>query len=296
MPEQLGLLEGSYWYSLITAAPRPEINERAAVAVLFGNGSPFLLRYYSKLPRLSCLARADEIRVYEEILASIADRVTGSRLDLQMMRILVGPQLTIESPRPLLNDFSDELVERTCRRWLSRPSNTSAVDSTLALVRRSVADLDKDIRSAKISESFIQRSVRPSKLYGREIQRHIGYEVPPLARAIRGFGRDVLVDALRINGEFDAASVRAASFRIGEAFYAYRSVRETIRLTQNREIRVVGILQPSGQKPTREVLLSRDFVRSVWAQQEAHVIDGDQEDVVAALAAEGEWALQPGEP
>jgi len=134
------------------------------------------------------------------------------------------------------------------------------------------------------------RDVRPEKIYGPEIRRFVRYNVPPLARAARGMGRDLLIDSLKLTKEFDPASIRSAGARIGEAFFVYQSrLRDIIRLRFNRDIRLVGVLHPSQPGTPDEVLLLREYIKASWAREEARVIDGDTTDIVKALVSERSW-------
>jgi hypothetical protein len=280
-----------YWYSLVAASPAPETGESVNVAVLFGNGQAVHLAYRDHLPRLCGIAAADEINVYEAVLSSVAKRV-GQGLDVATVAGMLAPQMFLKAPRLLLQDLSDSLIETIRDRYLTTPQGPPASLNVDALVRKSVARLDRTINELKPTGVIVQRNVRPSTLFEGKLDRFVPFTVPKLARAFRGFGRDVLIDSLEVDDLQATANVRVAAARIGQAFFAYdQKLRPLVRDYAGREFRTLGILHPANAEESANTLELREYIKDSWAQH-ATVVDGTHEDILRELRAQADWILE----
>ncbi len=290
------LLQGddqAFWYSLVAAAPVPETGECVNVAVLFGNGRATHLRYLDSLPRLAGLAAADEINVFQTMLQSVAETVNGRGVDVEQVRAMIAPQLSVHPPRRLFQAVTESLVERIAVRYLSTPKAPAREANLEAIVRRSLAKLDDEIGQVRRPGLLVYENVRPKTLYPGRLDRIVGYRVPRLARALRSMGpRDVLVDSLVVDEGQDRGDTHKAVGRISQAFFAYDTqLRRHIRQFAGREIRLVGILQPgiSGESPDTRAL--RDFIKDEWSHH-AEVVDGNEKNIPVELGKFVDWVLE----
>jgi hypothetical protein len=292
MPDLFDNQEGeSHWYSVIAAAPVPESQESANVAVVVGNGRVNHLRYLDHLPRLQGIAAADEINVYQAVLESVAERLRSGGIDSAILKGILEPQMKIREPRRLYHAPSDEVVQRLVDRYLAPPAQPAKSVNLEALINQSVSKLDQEIKLAKPKGVLVASNVKPRTLYEGKLERHVPFTVPLLARALRGLSRDVLIDSLVVDDEHHPAVVRAAAGRIGQAFYAYDAkLRSVIRDYAGREIRVVGVLQQSKSQDSHQTEALREFISDMWGHH-ATVIDGNESDVIAELRVHGEWIL-----
>ena len=290
MDDLFAQLPTTSWYALVAATPRPESGEAANVAVLFGNGRAYGLRFVERLPRLCGIAAADEINVYEAVLRSVNETIGRQGLELTTVAAMLAPQMAVQPPRPLLRDADDMILEQLARRFLAAPSEPARETNPEALITKSLTKLDDELARVKGRGVSVQRNVQPSTLYEGRLDRFVPYAVPRISRALRGFSRDVLIDSLLVDSEHDVANIHRAASRIGHAFYSYdRKLRSLIREYSGRELRTVGVLQPGRPDDSQETVELREYISDTWSQH-ARVVDGNKEDIVAALTAEAEWA------
>jgi hypothetical protein len=272
----------------VAVAPKPETGESANVAILLGNGRLFRMTYVDRLPRLCGIAAADEIAVYEAVLQSLAERVNRG-IALEDLQPMLGSQMKLSDPRALFVEPTDELLERLSKRFLHAPRVVQSHNED-AIIRRSTTRLDAAIAGADRRGVLIADDVRPNSMY-EKIERHMrGHRIPKIARAIRGFHRDVLIDSISIESAYEKRDMREVAMRIQEAFYVYdKRLRTLIRQHANTEIRTVGVLHALSHDASEDLLDFRDFVRDTWKQQHANVIDGSTTDVPTAIRHEIDW-------
>jgi hypothetical protein len=296
MPDLFEALPGEsrqdhHWFSLVGASPSPESGESVNVAVVFGNGRAYGLRYLHRLPRLAGIAAADEVNVYEAVLHHVAEQIDrGAPLDL--LRPMLAPQMLVSEPKALHRMPDDELMESIVASYLSAPKEPERTVNLEALIRKSTARLQSQIEQLQIKGLMVQQNVRPHNLFAGKLDRVVPFRVPKLARALRGFSRDVLVDSLVIESSQDRGTIRMATARIGEAFFAYDAkLKHLVRAHTRRELRTVGVLHPGSRDDSADIQALRDYIRDHWSKH-ATVIDGNEQDVVAALREHGEWAVE----
>lgn len=289
MAEQIDIQDAEeHWYALISASPRPESGESANVGVLVGNGTLAHVAYLPSLPRLCGLAAADEVRVYEQILAAVADAVRRrERISAADLPAILGPQLALSPRRRLYRQPNDALLQQLQERFLAAPRPGPLLDGEDALVARSVALLDEQLAVVRRRGVLVYEDVRPKSLYEGKVD--VAFRVPKLSRALRGPRGDVLVDSLAITTEDATKDVRAAAFRIAQAFYAYDQLKPRIRAFAGREVRTVGVLQRAPAHDSIDTAELRAFVRDAWGHH-AEVIDGNERDATAELDVYGAWA------
>ena len=281
----------AHWYALVSAAPAPETGESVNVAVLFGNGRPVHLRYLERLPRLSGIAAADEINVFEAVLSAVATKISHGA-ELSDIALMMAPQMFLKEPRALFQELSDALVERIAQRYLTTPKAPPREINMDALIAKSTTLLDEQIARAKRKGVLVQRNVRPKTLYEGKLDRFVPFTVPKIARALRGFGRDVLIDSLVVDQDQPPATIRMAAGRIGHAFFAYDAkLKPIIRQYAGREIRTLGILQPVKATDSRDTLELRDYIRDSWSKH-AIVVDANEDEVVNELRKQSDWILE----
>lgn len=292
MLEQLPFPHQAHWYSLVSVSPRPETGESANVAVVIGNGRAYHLAYLDRLPRLCGLARADEIRLYEQVLRACKERVARG-LDPVELAGLLGPQLRVKSAVPLYAEPSATLIDTLVQRFLAAPV---AATSEHTIVRRSGQLLDGVIGRIEASGAIVIRQVRPNTLYGDRIERFTrGHRVPRLARALRGYRRDVLLDSIAIERRFSVPSTREVASRISEAFWLYDTkLRPIIRERTGTDLRLIGVIHPVPEDAEQYRLDLRDWVRDTWKHHGATVLEGTPEDVARALQEEAAWVRAAG--
>ena len=292
MLDQLGFPDQSHWYALVSVAPRPETHEAANVAVVFGNGRAYHLAYLNHLPRLCGIAAADEIRVYESILEHCAKAIRTGIEPVELKGIL-GAQMALRPPTALYAEPTAEMMDRISARFLSAPKAIHRPNEE-AIARISTQHLDRVLDRIDHHGIPVDTDVRPNKMYGDKIERHIkGHRVPRLARALRGFGRDVLIDSLQIEPSYAARDVREVSGRIAEAFYLYeRYLRQVIRARANRDIRLVGVLHPIPDDSPQHVRDLRDFAGDSWIHHNAIVIDGSATAIETGLREQANWVRE----
>ncbi|GJG84860.1 hypothetical protein tb265_00410 [Gemmatimonadetes bacterium T265] len=295
MAEQTDIQDADeHWYALISASPRPETGESANVGLVVGNGTVAYVDYLPHLPRLCGLAATDEVRVYEQLLAALAESVRRrERTNVADFPALLGPQLTLEPRRRLYRQPNDNLIRQMQERFLAAARPGPLLDGEDALVARSVAQLDEQLAAVRRRGVLVYEDVRPRSLYEGKLDRYVPFRVPKLARALRGARGDVLIDSLAITADDDTKDVRAVAFRIAQAFYTYQvSLKPIIRAYAAREIRTVGVLQRSSAQESIDTAELREFVRDAWGHH-GEVIDGNATDATAALDAFAAWAEAP---
>ncbi|MHB1310993.1 MAG: hypothetical protein ACYC3L_03165 [Gemmatimonadaceae bacterium] len=289
MIEQASLDLTEYWYALVSAAPIPERPEKASVAVLFGNGRPMKLAYQPGLPRLASLAPIDQLHVFEALLAVVRDEVATGRLNLQDIQSTLGPQLRVEPLRPIVGSLSDELIGQVERHYLSPVLQPEREGSPAAVVRTSRALLDAMLDRSAAHELQRLKNVRASTLLPGVRHRQFA-SIPPLARALRGANRDVLLDSIAIEERFRIASMRAAESKIAEAFFGFMSHVVPIAKSRfDRDIKVVGVVQRLTTDASDELHMFREYVIKSWRNQAERVIDGQAEDIGVELDRLTSW-------
>jgi hypothetical protein len=292
MHEQLSIPGPKYWYSLIGASPKPENGESANVAVVLGNGRLFRLEYLERLPRLAGIAAPDEIGVYQAVLETIAERVSRG-FSVEDLRTMLGSQLHMSEPRELFVEPTDDLIRRLKQRFLRAPKLTT-LENEDAIIRRSVAMLDTSIEQAGRRGVLIQQDVRPSNLYPNRIERFTkGHRVPKLARAIRGHGRDVLIDSIVIDPLYERRDMFEVVSRIDLAFFLYdQRLRSAIRSLATTEIHTVGVIHSEEPELPEHLVDLRNFVRDNWSRHGANVIDSSEIDPSIGIADEIAWVRE----
>jgi hypothetical protein len=278
-----------YWYSLVSASPMPENGERANVAVLVGNGRVSAIRYHEQLPRLAGIAATDEINVYQAVLKEISEQVRSRGMPIESIQGILSPQMEIGKRRELQRAPDDALLDRLVSRFLAAPRQPARETNMEALVRKSMTRLDAQLARARPRGVLVQNDVRPGNLYEGKLDRYVPFHVPKLARALRGIGKDVLLDSLVIEDTHEIADVRVAAGRIGQAFYAYqRKLKPLIQQFANRDIRVIGVLQPGLPTDSADTRALREYIRDTW-KRDAEVIDGNEQDVETELRQASKW-------
>ncbi len=281
----------TWWYSLVTAAPVPEAGEAVNVGVLLGNGATSHLAFRPQLPRLACIAEGEVIEAFQSILESVQETVSRG-MAVEDLQAMIGPQLRIAEPRRLFLQPDDEMIRRLVRRFLHAPRKSAVeIDEVVA---RSDAQLQHELDEVPLRGLQMVERVKPVNLYGLDLRRRVGMRVPEIARALRSFHRDVLIDSVAVERNLTQKALREATGRIGRAFWAYNKLRGEIQSLENRTIRLVGVLHPSGDNATRGAIEAREYIKHVWSA-DAEVIDGDSVNVSAALRDYAEWAREGGE-
>jgi hypothetical protein len=203
---------------------------------------------------------------------------------------MLAPQMIVRSPRALLREPSEELIDRIVKQYLAEPLQPTRRINIDALIHRSLVKLDREIEATRVRGVLIYKQVRPKNFYEGKLDRYVPFTVPPISRALRGVnGRDVLLDSLVVEEGVDPVALRSAVTRISQAFWAYdEKLGDLIKTRANREIRTVGILQPIEGETTQNLLTTRDFIRETWSHH-ADVITGNQEDIRARLREHMGW-------
>ncbi|HYD54553.1 MAG TPA: hypothetical protein VEA99_18105 [Gemmatimonadaceae bacterium] len=276
-------LSKGYWYSLIAASPNPESEESANVAVVVGNGRATRLEFLDHLPRLCGLATREDVAVFQTILGELAEQVNRG-MDPTELQALLGPQLRVMRTRQLFRAPSDDLLSRLKSQYLERPIGMSVADATRALLRRSTARLDDALANATGRVIDITPRATPRRLYGHKLDRHVGYRVPPVARAVRLPDVDVLIDSILVEPETRGRPLNQAAVHVSRAFFAYSRLRPIIRAVANRDVATIGVLHASRASDDTETLQRREWVRHIWSA-DATVIDGNEYDVATELRA-----------
>lgn len=270
-----------YWYSLIAASPNPETEEAANVAVVVGNGQAVQLVYHQDLPRLCGLANAADVALYRTVLESVKERVNKG-IDPKELEGLLGPQLTLKRQRALYRAPSDDLLRRLRRDYLEKPAGQSLEAAANALQRRSTAVLLKSLQRVVPFGVDVKERVTPRKLYGPGLKSHVGFRVPPIARAVRFERVDVLVDSVLVEPGNLGRALTVAAGRVSEAFFAYnRELRPLIEQYAGRQVKLIGVLHP-GPVDDADTSHRRDWIKHTW-QVDAQVVDGNEQDVDAAI-------------
>jgi DUF3037 family protein len=280
--------EAAWWYALVTAAPVPEAGEAINVGVLLGNGKTSHLAFRPQLPRLNSVADGEMIEALQAILESVRENVARG-MDVRDLQMLIGPQLRIAHPRQLFVAPDDDVIRRLVRRFLYAARKSPVeIDEVIA---RSDAQLRRELSDVPLQGLQVVERARPINLYGVDLQRRAGFRVPEIARALRSFRRDVLIDSVAVERNSTTKALREATGRIGRAFWVYNKMRAEIHQLENRTIRVVGILHPSGDNPTPGAIQAREYIKHVWSA-DADVIDGDAVNVETALRGYADWARE----
>lgn len=284
MPETAG-----YWYALIAASPTPETEEAANVGVVVGNGEAVQLGYVPGLPRLCGLASGAEVEVYEAILASVTDRVRRG-VPVPELEAMVGPQLRVMQQRALYRTPSDDVLRQLCQRYLERPPrDPSAAEVERALTRRSERCLASALDSVVPLGAEVVARARAAKLYGTRLDRHVGYKVPVISRAVRSHHRDLLIDSIVVEPSTRGKPLRQTVARVGQAFWAYnKPLRPLIREFTQREVRLVGVVHRGDPDDDADTRFAREYVKHAWGQ-DALVIDGNAQDVAGELRGHVAW-------
>jgi hypothetical protein len=273
--------DSQYWYSLIAASPNPETEEAVNVAVVVGNGQAVHLVFHHDLPRLCGLANPADVALYRTVLESVQERVNRG-IDPKELESLLGPQLTLKRPRALYRAPSDDLLIRLRRNYLEKPQGQSLEATVNALQRRSTAALLESLQGSVPFGVDVKEHVTPRKLYGPGIRSHVGFRVPPLARAVRFEHVDVLLDSVLVEPGNLGRALTVAAGRISEAFFAYnRELRPLIQQYSGRSVKLIGVLHP-GPADDADTHHRRDFIKHTW-KLDAQVIDGNTEDVRSAI-------------
>lgn len=284
---QPALLSERHWYALISAAPVPENGEAVNVGLVFGNGRAYHLDFIDSLPRLRCLVAPGEIGVYAAVLEGCKEKVERG-IELVELSSLLGPQLFVQPVRELYVPIEDRIVEQLRRRFLASPQG-ERVEDEAALIRRSRHRLDRSLRQTSFPASLIARDVGPAQLFEGTFKGLTGHRVPRLSRALRGHGRDVLVDSVSIERGYEARAIREVASRITQAFFVYDRHRESIRLRTGRELRTTGILYEPPADASADLIDLYDFTRKSWIDQSARVVTGSDDEIREQLQEDADW-------
>ena len=293
MIDQISLDSTGYWFALVSAAPVPELPEKASVAVLFGNGRPFRLSFQKGLPRLASLAPVDQSSVFEAVLESMREDVSLGRLSVHKIQSMLGAQLRIEPLRPLVGALTDELVEKVERHYLAAVVQPEREGSPQAVVRSSRRLLDSILNRSAARDLRRLKDVNAASLIPAARERLFS-SIPKIARALSSTNRDVLLDSISIEERFRIGSMRAAESKIAEAFYGFtRHVAPVAKSRYGRDMRVVGVVHRISASVPDELRMFREYVVKSW-RDEADVIDGETQDVGAEVDRLAAWVQDGG--
>jgi hypothetical protein len=294
MPDeaQLTFHEGAYWYALLAVAPQPETLEAANVAVVFGNGRTFALKFLPKLPRLCGLASSHEVQYYQAILEQCEDRVRRG-IDLVELAGMLGPQVALREPVRLYAEPTDDLLEKIASRFLDSPEDTFRRQGE-AVATHSTERLDKAIQAILPRAVDVVSRPRPNRLYGDKIERFVReHKIPRIARALRSHSRDVLIDSITIDNRYRTRDMIVYAERVDTAFFLYsRYLRPIVRERLNRDIRLVGVIHPLAPDASQPMRDMRDRTADMWRHHEAIVIDGTGPEIESSLIEQADWLVQ----
>jgi len=280
-----------WWYALLGANPRTEAEELVNVGIITGNGRPVHVEHIPGLPRLSTLVSESQREAYEDLVSAVGARV-ASGTDLATLRVIVGPQLVIGQPRRLLREPDDAIIALLRRRFLDLPKDRF-VRELSAVMNRSEREIDSVIQKhvPAVGIQFHRRAVF-GRLYP---ELRDAPKVPPIARAIRGDRRDILVDGVYIEEGRAKDAVRAAATRIGRAFWYYRKLRDQVRTVIGHDLQTIGVVSFSAETAVSdEVLEARDYISHVWRQDADLVVDASQPESAIELGERMAWLVAPG--
>ncbi len=276
-----------YWFAFLTAQPRPELDERVNIGIVYGNATAYRVGFVPKVPRLAGLVASDELGVYQAMLEGIEHEVSRG-LPVEVLRQQLGTQLSLGAPIEMQSMPTIKEMRWLERNYLTTP-RVPYVQTEQELIRRAANAVTESLQRVRRPHTIIAKDVRIDELYGQSLERFVKYRVPKVSRALRGKDRDLLVHsaAIEMHG---TGHLLAPGVAIGSrAFYAYSLLEERIRQYARVATRRIGVLQPTLGPRTADVEHHRDWARHVWQQDADVVIDAETEDVEAALRQHADW-------
>jgi len=265
------------WFALVTCAPRPELGEGVAVAIVFGNGQTSALAFQSGLPRLRGIASPRHIAGFTAMLSAAADDAARGA-PVEELELALGPQFRVLRRRQLYVPVSDEVIRRLKSEYLDSPRPSPLAQETDALRRRSADALDSFLRSSVPLSATTFSNASLVKLYGSRLRRFIDFQVPTVARAVRLFQTDVLLEGISLDAHPRAAVVRDLSSRASLTFFAYDTLASRIEELTGRRPTCVGILHHTEESPQDRDGEVSEWVRKSWSPY-AIVLEGTGEHV-----------------
>ncbi len=269
------------WFALLGASPRPELQERAAVGLVIGNGVVTRVAFESHLPRLRGVATVRQIAVFERLLRGAAERAQRG-IEVAELEAMLGPQIQLLKRRELSVPVTKELIERLSDQYLQSPRVTSVREQARALRGDSIRWLDGFLESSAPLASTIVANATVKRLYDRDLQRYVSFRIPSIARAVRVGDADILIESLLIDDGPKTAPLREVASRASMSFFAFDALRNRIRSATAREVHCVGVLQHTDQAHADVRAETSEWVNSIWSPY-AQVIEGDAERIPTDL-------------
>ena len=250
------------------------------------------MQFLHALPRLAGIAQPEEIRAFEAVLTYCAEQVRRG-VDIAELKGMLGPQIALREPVALYDEPSDSLFDAIVDRYLAAPRRDRAAQQR-RILRESSEQLDELLEGVAYPRAAVVRNATPNRLYSDRIERYVrGHNVPRMARAIRAFRRDVLINSMRFDPTYRPRDLRDYASRIDDAFFVYdRYLREVVRDRLNTDIRLVGVLHPLPDAAPQHLIDLRDRTADTWRSRHAVVLEGSEGDIAAGLQAEATWAAE----
>lgn len=280
-----------WWYSVISAAPRPETAERVNVGLLLGNGRP-RVEFVPGLPRLAGLVAPDELAVFSTILESLTQSVADG-VDIAVLRQFAGPQLQIGSPKTLYVEPGDKIVRSLLRNLLESPHLQGSWAEQRVARTEGEHELDRLIGSVVPAVGLrVERRPTLQKLYEQLPAKIAEMRFPSLARALRAPRRDILLDSVSVGTNDPLAAIRIATTRVGRAFWYYKRLRPEIEGSTGREVRTVGILLNGIPHKSSQITEAREYITHVWKADADLVVDMDRAEDLETLRKQVRWLTE----
>lgn len=253
-----------YWYTVVSALPDPETEERVNVALIVGGDRWAKVDYVEQLPKLSCLVTDADLRLFRAAITGLERRVHSPE-DLYAAAAQLGPHFHLAEPRELFQAPEGRVLRLIRNRFLRLPSEGRASGKRRSVQRAATHRLDRALQEGLPIAAMIEKNATAEKLYPQiELNRIFTAPVPRLNRAIRIGDVDVLIGGVVVEHEDPLGAARDATARISQAFWQYHRAKDTIREATGREIRTLGVVLngTGGQRP--EVRSAKEYVLHLW--------------------------------
>src|SRR5262249_938475 len=145
-------------------------------------------------------------------------------------------------PKHLYVEPDEDAISALARGLLQSPRLRNALSEERAERSKSDQELDRLIGRV-VPAVGLRVEHRPSiqKLYERLPAVLADAKLPTLSRAVRSQFKDVLLDSVAVEPHDPVAAIRAATSRVGRAFWYYNKLRPDIERTSGRQVRTVGV-------------------------------------------------------
>jgi hypothetical protein len=276
-----------YWYAPVLAAPVPELPERVAVGVVFGNGTLQHLEIDPQLSRLKGILSKDHRQVLELSLQHAASLLSRTE-SLEALSSILGVQFTIGQPRELLQPYSRASVRSISRAYLEFHKSPRVQDS--GLIRESLLALDREIEPIMpAGVSYQKKRITVDDLYPGIAGRYQTVQIGDLRRLVLGDSRHLILSSAIIRESEKSHLDSIVQRAIRQAYFIGR-LRSEIRLRSKIDVKFVGVLQPLDAKSTSESRVLRDFYTEQWSQALDGVLTPTSESQAQEMLAENlDW-------